>query len=200
MITLGRKFLIGLTILLPVAISVQLIIWLVRTLEAWFRPIWTFILPENWYLPGFGIVSFLLVVFLIGFSSHLPILNLLWKLPGRIIESTPVARTIYGIVKDLLDLFSGKNFDEQSVVWITVPATGARMLGIVTMSGKDKNSVASQFIEDDEVTVYLPMSYQSGGYMMVLPRSRLEPVDMDPGDALRLIMSAGLGQRSVGPT
>jgi uncharacterized membrane protein len=69
----------------------------------------------------------------------------MWKLPGRIIESTPVARTIYGIVKDLLDLFSGKNFDEQSLVWVSVPATGARMLGIVTTSGKDKNSVASNF-------------------------------------------------------
>jgi hypothetical protein len=32
---------------------------------------------------------------------------------------------------------------------------------------------------------------------MVLPRSKLEPVDMDPSDALRLKMSAGLGQRSA---
>lgn len=40
------------------------------------------------------------------------------------------------------------------------------------------------------------MSYQAGGYMLVLPADQVEKADIEPGEALRLIMSAGLGQRA----
>jgi len=70
--SLGRICLIGLSVLLPVTISVKLVIWIIGTLELWLRPIWLFILPENWYLPGFAIVSFILVAIMIGVSSLLP--------------------------------------------------------------------------------------------------------------------------------
>jgi len=120
---LGRNFLIGLSILLLVMVSVRLVVWLVTTLESWLRSLWLSLLPKNRYLPGFAIVSFVLITLIIDFSA---------RLPG---------------------------------------------------------------ISQSEVAVHLSMSYQSGGYLAVLPKDRLETVDMDPGDALRLIMSAGLGQR-----
>ena len=191
---LVRKFLIGLSILLPVAVSVQLAIWLIRTVESWLRPIWIFILPQNWYLPGFAIVSFVLVAVLIGISANLPVFKQVWNIPGRLMENTPVIRTVYATIKDLLNLLSGEKFSDQSVVWVSIPESGGRLLGIVTKSGSEKQSSLGKIIEEDEVAVYLPMSYNAGGYMVILPKDRLEYVKMEPGDALRLIMSSGLGQ------
>lgn len=193
---IGRTFLIGFSILLPVMVSIQLVVWLVSTLESWLRPLWLLLLPEDWYLPGFAMVSFFLVATLIGTSAHLPGISQLWKLPGRLLEKTPLVGTLYGIIKDLLELLGGKSFTDQAVVWVSFPGQEIKVLGIVTKTGTDKSSNLSRIIEDDEVAVYLPMSYQSGGYLVIVPQDRLQRVDMKPGDALRLIMSAGLGRRT----
>lgn len=193
---IGRTFLIGFSILLPVIISIQLVVWLISTLESWLRPLWLLLLPEAWYLPGFAIVSFFLVATLIGMSAHLPGISHVWKMPGRLLEKMPLVSTIYGIINDLLELLSGKSFTDQAVVWVSFPGQDIKVLGIVTKTGTDKSSKLSKIIKDDEVAVYLPMSYQSGGYLVIVQQDRLERVDMEPGDALRLIMSAGLGKRT----
>ena len=46
------------------------------------------------------------------------------------------------------------------------------------------------------VAVYLPMSYQIGGFMVLVPRAALEPVDLGVEDALRTIVTAGLSGKS----
>jgi uncharacterized membrane protein len=88
----------------------------------------------------------------------------------------------------------GKSFSDQSVVWVTLPHSDSRLLGIVTKKGGDGDSKLAQMIEEKEVAVYLPMSYQAGGYMVIVPVDQTEKADIEPGEALRLIMSAGLGQ------
>ena len=195
MARLVRNFLIGLSILFPVIVSVQLVIWLVSTLESWLSPLWLLVLPQTWYLPGFAIVSFVLVAMVIGTTARLPGISHIWKLPGQLLERMPVVSTIYGIIKDLTELLSGKEFSDQGVVWVSLPGVEARLLGIVTKTGDDKSSALSDILSREEVAVYLPMSYQSGGYMIVLPTDRIEPVNMEPGDALRMIMSAGLARK-----
>ena len=65
-------------------------------------------------------------------------------------------------------MMGGKNFSEQSVVWVTLPQGQSRLLGIITKRGADKHSRLAQLIGDDELAVYLPMSYQAGGYMIIV--------------------------------
>ena len=40
--------------------------------------------------------------------------------------------------------------------------------------------------------VYVPISYQLGGYTIYLPRSRLTPINMSVEDALRFAITAGM--------
>ena len=42
------------------------------------------------------------------------------------------------------------------------------------------------------VAVYLPMSYQIGGYTLLLPRAYLTPVEMGMEEAMRFLITAGL--------
>jgi uncharacterized membrane protein len=44
----------------------------------------------------------------------------------------------------------------------------------------------------DMIVVYLPMSYQIGGYMALVPRSAVELIDMSIEDATRLVFTAGM--------
>ncbi|MEK7259985.1 MAG: DUF502 domain-containing protein [Pseudomonadota bacterium] len=195
--SLTRALLTGLSLLLPVVLSLQLALWLVTTLEQWLKSLWELALPMQWYMPGLGAISFLLLATMIGLSARVWLLGWLWKMPGRLLEKVPVISYIYNTIQDFVDMMGGKNFADQSVVWVTLPQAQARLLGIITKRGADKDARLAQLIGDDELAVYLPMSYQAGGYMIIVKESQVERVDMEPGDALRLIMSAGLGQRGT---
>ena len=47
----------------------------------------------------------------------------------------------------------------------------------------------------ERVSVYLPMSYQIGGFMVLLSPDRLEPLDISVEDAMRLVLTAGVRSR-----
>lgn len=193
--SLTRMFLLGLSILLPVVLSIQLIIWLVSTIEVWLKSLWLLLFAESSYFPGLALIAFVLLSTAIGALSRQSLIRYFLKIPGVALERTPVVRYIYSTIKDFLDLMGGKTFSDQSVVWVSLPQVQGRILGIVTKQGSDKGSRLAEIIESDEVAVYLPMSYQAGGYMLVVSRSQIEKTDLSPGEALHLIMSAGLGQK-----
>jgi len=195
--SLTRSFLVGLSILLPVVLSIQLIIWLVSTMESWLKSLWLLLLSESLYFPGLALLSFLAITTAIGILSRQSALRSILKLPGLTLERIPVVKYVYSTIKDFLDLMGGKTFSDQSVVWVTLPQVQGKLLGIVTKQGSDKGSRLSDIIDDEDVAVYLPMSYQAGGYMLVVPKSQVEKTDLTPGEALHLIMSAGLGQKTT---
>ena len=68
-----------------------------------------------------------------------------------------------------------------------------RLLGFVTRADF---SHAPGIARADEVAVYLPMSYQVGGYTVLVPRSACTPVDMSREEALKFILTAGLKSAS----
>ena len=191
---IGRHFMLGITILLPAILSIQLVVWLVSTMERWLKPLWLLLLPNQFYFPGLAALTFVGIVVAVGISARLPIADRLWRMPGRVLERLPVVAFIYNMIRDFVDLMGGKNFEDQSVVSASLPGVNGRLLGIVTRRSSDKGSTLGDVMEDKEVAVYFPMSYQAGGYMVFLPESELTDVDMTPGEALSLIMTAGLGQ------
>jgi uncharacterized membrane protein len=42
------------------------------------------------------------------------------------------------------------------------------------------------------IAVYFPMSYQIGGYTLLLPRDRVEPLDIPIETAMRLVLTGGM--------
>ncbi len=192
---LTRAFLLGLSLLLPVVLSVQLVLWLVSTVEDWLKSLWLMIVPETLYFPGLALLSFIALCTLIGLLSRTPVIRGLLRLPGRALERIPLVRYIYSTIRDFLDLIGGKTFAEESVVWVSLPQINGRVLGMITKHGNDSGGRLTQLIREDEVAVYLPMSYQAGGYMVVVNREQIEHTSLSPGEALHVIMSAGLGEQ-----
>jgi uncharacterized membrane protein len=46
--------------------------------------------------------------------------------------------------------------------------------------------------EPGMIMVYMPMSYQVGGYTALVPRASVQPVDMSFEEAMRFTLTAGL--------
>jgi len=192
---LSRDLITGLTLLLPVVLSVQLLVWLLRVVESWLKPVWEMVLPDSWYLPGLALISFLALAVALGMALRVRAIQPMLKIGNRIMERIPVFNYLYNTINDFFDLLAGRSFQQQAVVWVRLPDTPYRLMGIMTKQGNDDASSLAEMMDDDEVAVYLPMSYQIGGYMVVVPRKDVEEADIKAADALRLIMSAGLGQR-----
>jgi uncharacterized membrane protein len=66
------------------------------------------------------------------------------------------------------------------------------LIGFVTR--EDFTTLPAGLGGADVIAVYLPMSYQVGGYTVLLPRRLVEPVDMSVEDALRFAVTAGMSQ------
>jgi uncharacterized membrane protein len=52
-------------------------------------------------------------------------------------------------------------------------------------------------VKDGLVAVYFPMSYQIGGYTALLPRSRIERLDLPVEAAMRLVLTGGISGTKI---
>ena len=188
---LSRAFLRGLFVLLPVVVSIQIALWLMATVESWLAPPMKAMMGSV-YVPGMALMLILVLTTVIGFSSRWPMADFIWGLPGRVLERLPVLKQIYGTLKDVMEIMSGKKFDNEAVVMVEWPGAKTRLIGIVTVRDKGNGNTIASELDDDHIAVYLPMSYQVGGYTAIVPRCHTRPLKMSPADALQLVLSGGV--------
>jgi uncharacterized membrane protein len=96
-------------------------------------------------------------------------------------------------MRDLLGLFAEQKEPALQVVSLSLPGN-VRLLGFVTRA--DFSDAPPGIAAAGEVAVYLPMSYQVGGYTVLVPKSALTPVKMSREDAMKFILTAGLKSAS----
>ncbi len=188
---ISKTFLQGLVAILPIVITVYLIYWLASLAESVFGPIVAAVLP--FYFPGLGLAVGIGVIFLLGFLLQAYVFQALFSWAERLMQRLPGVKIIYGAVQDLMDFVRRANKDQGSqVVMVTVNLgeTRARLLGFVTRT--DFEGLPDQMGGTDEIAVYLPMSYQIGGYTLILPRSQVQPIDMPVDSAMRFAVTAGM--------
>lgn len=195
-----RTFLSGLVTVLPLMVTVYLIYWLVRLAESAFGGIARVLLPEGWYVPGFGVLLAGAAIFAIGVFVQQVVFSRLVEIAEGMLARIPVVKTIYTAVRDILDFISSasRRSDLKRVVLVEVrPDT--HIIGFVTddqpvqvlpeLVGADTDTDGS-----DLVSVYMPMSYMVGGYTVYLPSARLKPLDISIEEAMRVALTAGVNR------
>lgn len=188
-----KSLLKGLAIVLPLIITIELLRWLLTTIESALAPVVQLLLPAAWYLPGMAILGFMIACAVIGFSSRWAGVNWLWQLPGKVLMKLPASKQIYGMLQDLIDVMAGKNFSDGSVVMVKLPSSEIELIGIVTKQGGQAEDRMSSLMQEEQLAVFIPMAYNVGGYTIIIPRSCTRNIDMKPAEALQLVLSGGLG-------
>ena len=192
---LGRIFLTGLLTLIPAIATIYLMVWLVGAVDRLFGKPLRWLLPDETYLAGMGIVVGIGVVFGVGVLMHGVLFRRIFRRAEAALLAVPLVRSIYGAVKDLIGLF-GSDGPAMQVVSVTLPGSNWRLLGFVTRA--EFGDLPAGIGGAAEVAVYLPMSYQVGGYTVILPREAVRPVEMTREDAMKFILTAGL-KTDAGP-
>lgn len=188
---LSSIFLKGLAAVLPVTLTLYLLYWIGTSAEALLGGLLIRLLPEGAYQPGMGLITGVLLILLVGLLLQAYLVRKLWALGERLVSRIPLVKTVYGAIQDLLSFFSQSEARQmEQVVSVPVGDQGYRLLGFVTR--EDSATLPPGLAGEDTVAVYLPMSYQIGGYTLFLPRSLLQPVDMSVDEAMRFAVTAGL--------
>jgi uncharacterized membrane protein len=190
---IGRIFLTGLLTVLPVIATIYFTVWVLGVLERFFGKQLVFLIPHERYHTGMGLLVAIVFVFLVGLLMHAILFRRLFGWAERLVLGIPLVRSVYSAMRDLLGLFAEQKEPALQVVSLSLPGN-VRLLGFVTRA--DFSDAPPGIAAAGEVAVYLPMSYQVGGYTVLVPKSALTPVKMSREDAMKFILTAGLKSAS----
>ena len=193
--TLVKLFLKGLAVVIPTVLTLAILWWMAKGAEQILGGLLLRILPSGWYIPGMGLASALAITILIGLLTHVLLFQKLFALGDEILKRLPLVKTIYSALNDFVGYLSPNSSKAMSkVVLVKLPGQDFQQIGFVTR--EDFSQLPMNISVDEPDAVYLPMSYQIGGYTLFLPRSCLEPVDMRFEDAMKLVLTGAVSREN----
>lgn len=182
----------GLVTALPLALTAYAVYWILRLAETSMSALLKPLLPEDMAIPpGLGVLAGILLLFLLGTLMNLYLVRRLVGLGERILNRIPLIKTIYGAVQDMLGFFATSPEESEASQAVVIEVAGMRMLGLLTR--QHCGDIPDALAKEGDVAVYLPMSYQIGGFTVFVPRESVTPLDLSIEDAMRLVLTAGMG-------
>jgi uncharacterized membrane protein len=190
-----RKWLVaGLLVVVPVAITLSVLQWIIGTLDRTLL-----ILPEAWqpdrligvHIPGLGLVLTLAILLAVGFlvSNFIGKKLVMWG--DALVARIPVVRSIYSSVKQVSDtLFSPSGNAFRKAVLVQWPRPDVWTIAFVT--GAPGGEVGG-YLKGDYLSVYVPTTPNpTGGYFVILPKSECVELKMSVDEALKYVISMGV--------
>ncbi|MFT5559763.1 MAG: putative membrane protein [Psychromonas sp.] len=188
---ISRNIITGLVAMLPVLLTLYLLYWFAVSAESLLGGMIQALLPQDWYWPGMGLATGLLVVFITGLLMNAYLVQRLFAKGEQLLYHMPLIKSVYRAIRDFFNYFSPATKKEfQQVVAVTLGDTGMQIIGFVTQVEPAK--LPEAFCEDDCIVVYLPLSYMIGGYAVLIPRNRVRPLNMKVEEAMRFTLTAGI--------
>ena len=177
----SRRFVNGLLVLVPVIITLLVIDWTLRFTEGVLGQYLPF------YFPGMGIITLVLIIYLVGWASTNWALAKLISLGETMIGTIPFVKFIYTSVKRLSEavLDSSSNFKRV----VHVPYQGARALGFVMadLPPRFQSAMGGGYI-----CVFIPWSLNmTSGTTLLVKEEDAVTINIPKEEALQYMLTAG---------
>src|SRR5690554_6288638 len=186
-----KTFLKGLATVLPVTLTLYLIYWLAVSAEKVLRPIMIAILPHDFYWPGLGLLAAMALIFVIGIAVNAWLVKRLFDLGESVLDRIPLVKSIHGALRDFTRFFSREKQQDNLSHAVAVSIGGVEFIGFLVKENVS-HLLNIHDEENDLVAVYLPLSYQIGGYTICISRKQIKSLAMSNEDTMRWILTAGL--------
>lgn len=185
---LVRLFLRGLVAILPLALTGYALWVAIAAGEALLRNLVLMVIEPHQYWPGMGFALSILLVMVIGLLMYSWVVRQVYTRLTALIERIPIVKSVYGMIVDVVRLVgSEEERPFRKVVLVRMDA-GFEQVGFVT---REDFASLPEFGEG-KVAVYLPMSYQLGGFTVIVPTDRVRELAMSVEDALRFCVTAAV--------
>lgn len=198
--SLQKLFLTGLLTLLPIWLTwvvVKFVFVLLSDISRpWVGPLSQQIaasFPQSlgwfnaqWVQATIALVATLVVIVLVGLLAQRVIGQRLLGWFEKLIQRIPLANTIYGSARKLLDMLQTSPDGTQRVVLIDFPHRDMKSVGLVTRVIKEQGTGR------ELAAVYVPTTPNpTSGYLEVVPVELLTPTDWTVDQAMSFIISGG---------
>lgn len=166
--------------------TLLLIYWVFVGLENFFRWALEIFIDPSSYFFGLGWISALLFTMGLGILVQISILKRLEEWITKTSLKLPVIKTLWQMSSDLMMFLTKKGIKQGKMVKVKTPF--GNLLGIITQNQLDE--LPSGIGGSNEVAVYIPMSYQIGGYTVIVSKDAIEAIDISIQQGVALTMTA----------
>lgn len=188
---LRAKIFAGILVILPLGITFLVLKFVFNSLDSILGPlipdINVSLFDRAFHLPYVGLISFLLLLYLIGLITTNVLGRKLIGWGDRLFTAIPVVKNIYTSSKQLTDAFSAtRKGSFRQAVFVEFPQEGNYVLGFVTNELMDLE-------RQTKVTVFVPTAFvPPQGFLLFLPKEKTLPAQLTVEEAIKAIMSVGI--------
>jgi uncharacterized membrane protein len=190
MLTKIKKiFISGLITFLPLAVTVYILLVFITIIENVLGRFLKNVLPEGYYIPGYGFIATLLIIFIFGLLvNNLITATIIKRLQEKLTE-IPLVKAVYSPLRDLINLFSKtQNQNSPQKVVLVHFSPHFSTLGLVTREDFTDINFNHKIL-NERIAVLILMSYGLGGYTILIDRSQVEAIDMPVEKAMSLAVT-----------
>jgi uncharacterized membrane protein len=199
-----KYFITGLVILLPLAVTIALVAFIVNFLTQPFIgvvtslfkniPILSFIKSENVILYSSQILILLglfLFTLALGMIARWFFFKSLISFSDRILHRIPVVNKVYKTSQEIIKtLFASDKNSFKQVVMVPFPKEGTYTLGLVS---RESPKECSNAVGETLISILIPTTPNpTTGYLIMYRKSEIIYLDMKPEDAIKYIVSCGV--------
>lgn len=203
-----RYLLTGLILLLPLALTIAIIGFVVNFLTKPFMGIVSHFLKQT-HLANEGLlllspeqtlrvssqliilICLFLAILFIGMIARWYLVNWIIQLSEKILHRLPLVNKVYKTTKEIItNLFGhGKNTFKQ-VVMVPFPGSGIYTLGLLSAKAPQ---ICSETSECNMYSVFIPTAPNpTTGFTIMFRESEIRFLEMKPEDAIKYIVSCGM--------
>ena len=197
---LQRLFLTGLLTLLPIWLTWVVLKFVCGLLSDISRPLvgpllqdvaaraprslgW---LGDAWVQTAIALVATLCVILLVGWLARRVLGQTLLRWFEALVRRIPLANSIYGGARQLLNMLQTKPDGTQRVVLIDFPHSQMKSIGFVTRVLREQGTGR------ELAAVYVPTTPNpTSGYLEIVPVEKITPTDWTVDQAMGFIISGG---------
>lgn len=197
---LRNYFLTGLVVVGPVAITLYLVWWFISWVDQWVKPLVPRAYNPETYLhfaiPGFGLLFSVLILTMIGALAANLIGRTLITSGELFLERMPIVRNLYRGLKQMFESVAAAAQPQRQIAKVGLmefPSKGIWSLVYITGAATGEIAAKAPGGEPDQLIVWMPTGFMPPtGFVCVVPRRDVMPLDMSAEDAAKLVMSAGI--------
>jgi len=194
-----RYFVAGLLAFAPIGITLWALGWIIQSLDNLLLPrVIQWIFPDVSPTPDMPPLVGALFTFLVILFSGVIVRHLFGhevvRLSEQLLSRVPIARSIYGGVKQLFEAILTTSTAQSSfsrVVLVEYPRRG--MWGLAFVTGEVRGPLRRCFDERRMLNCFIPTTPNpTSGFYLIVPDDDVIEVALTVEDAFKVIMSAGL--------
>lgn len=183
-------FVTGLLVLAPLMATIQLVLWLVTTIDDQFRRFFPEAVPVL-DKRGMGVLVAIALILIAGFLTHNFIGRWILNFIDQSIRRVALVGGLYGSIKKFFQTIFHPGTDQfHGTVLVQFPRQGVYSIGFRT--GKPDSKLQKK-IKTPVTNIFVPCTPNpTSGFYLLVPEEELIPLDMSVQEAFKTIISMGI--------